>query len=220
MGEYTTALSGWLGDLVPKRSHHGLYTSTERPFGAPTTAIGVRCGDDTAFSAARRASASAMARCTRGSFTRVSRACAARMARSIALPLPPRCPTTIPIAPVVSSRRSSKTTTVKLKFRWPDFTTPTRQLTLPQPTDESEVIAEAALRLFGQIWTGEQAVRLIGVGISGLGAPPRQLSLWDASIAPTPEQLARQQRVEAALAVIQARFGAGAVRRASELEQP
>jgi DNA polymerase-4 len=111
-------------------------------------------------------------------------------------------------------------TTVKLKIRWPDFSTPTRQLTLPQPTDEPEVITEAALRLFGQIWTGEQAVRLIGVGISGLGSPPRQLSLWDAPVVPTPEQIARQQRVEAALAAIQARFGVGAVRRASELGEP
>ncbi len=110
-------------------------------------------------------------------------------------------------------------TTIKLKIRWPDFTTPTRQLTLPQPTDEPEVISEAALRLFGQIWTSEQAVRLIGVGVSGLGAPPRQLSLWDVPPAPTPEQLARQQRVEAALAAIQARFGVGAVRRASEMEE-
>jgi DNA polymerase-4 len=111
-------------------------------------------------------------------------------------------------------------TTVKLKIRWPDFSTPTRQLTLPQPTNEVEVITEAALRLFGQIWTGEQAVRLIGVGISGLGSPPRQLSLWDAPVVPTPEQIARQQRVEAALAAIQARFGVGAVRRASELGEP
>jgi DNA polymerase-4 len=109
-------------------------------------------------------------------------------------------------------------TTVKLKIRWPDFTTPTRQLTLPQPTDEVETIAEAALRLFGQIWPSGQAVRLIGVGISGLGSPPRQLSLWDAPAAPTPEELAHQQRVQAALAAIQARFGAAAVRRASELE--
>jgi DNA polymerase IV len=111
-------------------------------------------------------------------------------------------------------------TTVKLKIRWPDFTTPTRQLTLPQPTDEIEAIAEAALRLFGQIWTGEQAVRLIGVGISGLGSPPRQLSLWDIPVVPTPQEQARQQRVEAALAAIQSRFGAGAVRRASELGEP
>jgi DNA polymerase-4 len=111
-------------------------------------------------------------------------------------------------------------TTIKLKIRWPDFTTPTRQLTLPQPTDEPEVIAEAALRLFQQIWTGEQAVRLIGVGVSGLGAPPRQLSLWDVPLAPTPEEQARQRRVEAALAAIQARFGAGAVRRGNELGEP
>jgi DNA polymerase-4 len=107
--------------------------------------------------------------------------------------------------------------TVKLKIRWPDFTTPTRQLTLPEPTDEPEEIAEAALRLFEQIWSGEQAVRLIGVGVSGLGCPPRQLSLWDAPVAPTPDEMARQRRVEAALAAIQARFGLRAVRRASEL---
>lgn len=110
-------------------------------------------------------------------------------------------------------------TTVKLKIRWPDFTTPTRQLTLPQPTDEAETIAEAALRLFGQIWPSGQPVRLIGVGVSGLGSPPRQLSLWDVPAAPTPEELAYQQRVQAALAAIQSRFGAGAVRRASELSE-
>jgi DNA polymerase IV len=111
-------------------------------------------------------------------------------------------------------------TTVKLKIRWPDFTTPTRQLRLAQPTDEVEKIAEAALRLFQQIWTGDQAVRLIGVGVSGLGSPPRQLSLWDVPPAPTPEQIARQQRLEAALAAIQARFGARVLRRGSELEEP
>jgi DNA polymerase-4 len=88
-------------------------------------------------------------------------------------------------------------TTVKLKLRWPDFTTPTRQRTLAQPTDEPDVIAEAALRLFYQLWTGEQAVRLIGVGVSSLGSPPRQLSLWDVRPVPTPEEVARQQRVEA-----------------------
>jgi DNA polymerase IV len=70
-------------------------------------------------------------------------------------------------------------TTVRLKIRWPDFSTPTRQLTLPRPTDDEEV-AEAALRLFRQVWPRGQAVRLVGVGVSGLGSPPRQLSLWDA----------------------------------------
>jgi hypothetical protein len=58
-------------------------------------------------------------------------------------------------------------------------------------------------------------VRLIGVGVSGLGAPPRQLSLWDV---PTPEEQARHERVRAALAAIHSRFGADALRRASELD--
>lgn len=116
-------------------------------------------------------------------------------------------------------RKELMGSTVKLKIRWPDFTTPTRQLTLPQPTDEPEAIAEAALRLFDQVWTGEHAVRLIGVGVSGLGSPPRQLSLWDAPPAPSPEELARQQRIEAALAAVQARFGQAVVRRAHELDE-
>jgi DNA polymerase-4 len=105
-------------------------------------------------------------------------------------------------------------TTVKLKLRWPDFTTPTRQLTVRQPTDAPDEIGAAALRLFHQIWTGEQAVRLIGVGVSGLGSPPHQLSLWE--VLP-PEELARQQRVQTALTAIQARFGAGVVQRACDV---
>jgi nucleotidyltransferase/DNA polymerase involved in DNA repair len=82
--------------------------------------------------------------------------------------------------------------------------------------------ASYAARQFGihSAMPMSQAVRLIGVGVSGLGAPPRQLSLWDVPPAPTPEQLARQQRVEAALAAIQARFGAGAVRRGNDLGEP
>jgi DNA polymerase IV len=110
--------------------------------------------------------------------------------------------------------------TVKLKIRWPDFTTPTRQLTLPQPTDEAEAIAEAALGLFRQIWTRGQAVRLIGVGVSGLGSAPRQLSLWDAPAAPTPAETARQQRMQSALAAIRDRFGPGVVRRAAHPPSP
>ena len=110
-------------------------------------------------------------------------------------------------------------TTVKLKIRWPDFTTPTRQLTLPQPSDDEATIAEAALRLFAQIWPSGQPVRLIGV--SGLGAPPRQLGLWDApAAAPSPAEIERQRRTEAALAAIQGRFGAGMLRRARDLGEP
>jgi DNA polymerase-4 len=69
--------------------------------------------------------------------------------------------------------------TVKLKLRWPDFATLTRQTTLPQPTDKDSDIIAAALALLKSVRRPRQPVRLIGVGVSGLGAPVRQLGLWD-----------------------------------------
>jgi len=102
-------------------------------------------------------------------------------------------------------------TTVKLKIRWPDFTTPTRQTTLQQPTDQDEVIYTVALKLFEQIWKTSQPVRLIGVGVSGLGPRSRQLGLWETDAA-------RAERLQAAVDKLRERFGEQAVKRASELE--
>jgi DNA polymerase-4 len=69
--------------------------------------------------------------------------------------------------------------TIKLKLRWPDFTTLTRQTTLRQLTDDEELIEKAALQLLRSVRQSHQAVRLIGVGVSGLGQPVRQLGFWD-----------------------------------------
>jgi DNA polymerase IV len=70
-------------------------------------------------------------------------------------------------------------TTIKLKIRWPDFTTLTRQMTLSQPTDQDQDISKVALDLMRTVRKSGQAVRLIGVGVSGLGPPIHQLGLWD-----------------------------------------
>ena len=70
--------------------------------------------------------------------------------------------------------------TVKLKIRWTDFTTISRQTTLPTSTDNDDEIFRTALKLMKSVRKQNQAVRLIGVGVSGIGAPVRQLSLWDA----------------------------------------
>jgi DNA polymerase-4 len=70
--------------------------------------------------------------------------------------------------------------TIKLKIRWPDFTTLTRQTTLNHRTDQDDEIAKTALELLKSVRKSNQAVRLIGVGVSGLGQPIRQLGLWDA----------------------------------------
>jgi DNA polymerase-4 len=69
--------------------------------------------------------------------------------------------------------------TVKLKIRWKDFTTLTRQTTLPTSTDNEDEIFRAAVKLMKTARKQNQPVRLIGVGVSGIGEPIRQLSLWD-----------------------------------------
>ena len=107
-------------------------------------------------------------------------------------------------------------TTVKLKIRWPDFTTLSRQTSFATPTDRDHEIASAALQLFEQVWLAGRPVRLIGVGISGLGAPLRQLGLWDSAPDADAE---RERRVQAAIAALRARFGERVVRRGSELDR-
>ncbi|HEX9029046.1 MAG TPA: hypothetical protein VF823_07720, partial [Anaerolineales bacterium] len=111
--------------------------------------------------------------------------------------------------------------TVKIKLRWPDFTTLTRQATLVEPTDQAKVICNAAVELFEKVWQPGKAVRLLGVGVSGLAPGPRQLSLWeftppaDSTDAEKPpsapahpvEALEKERRLQAAIAEIQARFG-------------
>jgi len=97
-------------------------------------------------------------------------------------------------------------TTVKIKLRWPDFTTLTRQVTLPQSTDQEEQIYATALSLLGKVRSKGKAVRLIGVGVSGLGAPLRQLELWGA-------QGERSRKLQQTLDDLHARFGEKSIQR-------
>ncbi len=97
--------------------------------------------------------------------------------------------------------------TVKIKIRWSDFSTLTRQTTLPQPTDQDSVIYATALFLFDHLWLPEQKlVRLMGVGVSGLNEHIHQLSLWD-----TPTE--KERRLLDAVDNLRARFGKKVVRR-------
>ncbi len=69
--------------------------------------------------------------------------------------------------------------TVKIKIRWSDFTTITRQMTFSHPTDREQDIYETAYILFQKIWQSGRPIRLIGVGVSGLSTQVKQLSFWD-----------------------------------------
>jgi DNA polymerase-4 len=105
-------------------------------------------------------------------------------------------------------RQQLMATTVKIKLRWSDFTTLTRQITLAQPTNDTATIHTTASTLLVRVWEG-QPVRLIGAGVSGL-SEARQLSLWDA-----PDE--RSERLYDAVREVRKRYGASAIRRASDL---
>ena len=96
--------------------------------------------------------------------------------------------------------------TVKLKLRWPDFTTLTRQVTLPTATDEDDEILRAALGLLGKVRAPGRAVRLLGVGVSGLTEPARQLGLFDGDTE-------RQRRLQGALDELQSKYGEKLIRK-------
>mgnify|MGYP006305005573 CR=1 FL=1 len=101
--------------------------------------------------------------------------------------------------------------TVKVKLRWSDFTTLTRQVTLDQPTRQDDVIRREAEALFEAAWTRGKPVRLIGVGVSNLSEPHRQLSLWE-----TRDEKGRH--LQQALDEVRDRFGSDAIRHAFELD--
>ncbi|MCE7858933.1 MAG: DNA polymerase IV [Chloroflexi bacterium CFX2] len=96
--------------------------------------------------------------------------------------------------------------TVKIKIRWPDFTTLTRQVTLPTLTDNEDEIYRAAVKLMNAVRKPDQAVRLIGVGVSGIGAPVRQLSLWDVGSE-------KSRKLQEVMDELQAKYGKDVIRK-------
>ncbi len=88
-------------------------------------------------------------------------------------------------------------TTVRIKIRWADFTTRTRQVRLPEPTDHPVLIADEAVALLrrGEI-QAEVGVRLLGVGLAGLIAATFR-----------PEHLFAPSQLGAALQQVRSRHG-------------
>jgi DNA polymerase-4 len=104
-------------------------------------------------------------------------------------------------------------TTIQIKLRWQDFSTITRQKTLLSPTNLDQEIYETAVSLFKENWTKGRPVRLIGVGVSGLGPPIHQLRLWDDG---------HQKEAELLNAVDQLRdrYGKDVIKRAHRMHKP
>ncbi len=92
--------------------------------------------------------------------------------------------------------------TVTLKLRYGDFTTITRQESLPSPTQSDNAIRDSAMSLLHASWSGAP-VRLLGVGVSGID-DHAQLDLLSGP---------RDERVDRTLDRLRSRFGPAAIRR-------
>jgi DNA polymerase-4 len=104
-----------------------------------------------------------------------------------------------------------KGTTIKLKLRWENFTTLTRQVTLPHPTDDDREIYYSVKDLFNKTWNKGKPVRLLGVGVSGFSYSARQLSLWDAT---SP----KDTNLLSAVDELRERYGKNSIMRGSDLK--
>jgi len=79
-------------------------------------------------------------------------------------------------------RRSKQARCITLKLRYADFTTITRSHTLKQTSDTDQTIFDTGEKLLGKALLAEkQPVRLIGIGVSNLTEPEKQLDMLDPS---------------------------------------
>ena len=105
-------------------------------------------------------------------------------------------------------------TGARLKIRWKDFETFTRQRPFPRPTRIEEDLQAIAQALFRDVVL-EQPVRLVGFGVTGLAESDaeRQLDLFELPA----ETRAKKEKLDQAVDRIRAERGPGAIRRARAL---
>jgi DNA polymerase-4 len=96
--------------------------------------------------------------------------------------------------------------TVRVKLRWADYTTITRQATIAQPTNHDSVIFNEAEKLVLENWKPGQKVRLVGVGVSHLVADIQQLSLFD-------KDFEKERQLLKAIDALQERYGTDIIQR-------
>ena len=99
--------------------------------------------------------------------------------------------------------------TIAIKLRYGDFTTFTRQTTLPRPAQLDQDIFELAWTLFERHWN-KRAVRLIGVAARQLSPSARQLELFE-------QRDDRADRLTRAVDDIRHKYGAESLKRGSTL---
>ena len=102
-------------------------------------------------------------------------------------------------------------TVVQIKIRYADFSTYTRQASIKECTNLDQDIFEEAQRLFLKHWISGRPVRLLGVGVTNLDKPHRQLSLWD-------DEGNKKEYLTKAVDDLRERFGKDIIKRADSLK--
>ncbi len=102
---------------------------------------------------------------------------------------------------------------VQIKLRYSNFETLTRQTALPQPTNLDDEIYAAAEKLFEANIIPTRAVRLIGIGVSRVNPPYRQLSLWD-------DNQDEKEKLANAIDQLKEKYGQDVIKRASMMKAP
>ena len=102
--------------------------------------------------------------------------------------------------------------TVRIKVRWSNFETHTRQVSLCEPVNQDSIIAETAIKLFDQIWQPGKRVRLIGVGTANFDSQSYQLPLWDT-------KAEKERRLLSAVDLIRDRYGKQMILKGSSISK-
>ena len=107
---------------------------------------------------------------------------------------------------------------VSMEIKYYDFRTNSHQVQLDRPTSDPKVLKETACSLFLEIWSGEP-VRLLGIRTSKLveESAPEQLSIFDIELPKEPDE--KHKRLKKAMDELNARFGEGAVVKASMMKK-
>jgi DNA polymerase-4 len=108
-------------------------------------------------------------------------------------------------------KKKLKGSTVKIKLRWADFTTLTRQISLPYPTNDDNEIYKTSKELFNNTWKKGKPVRLLGIGVTQFSIPTRQLSLWET-------QSKNDDKLLIAVDLLREKYGKSTIMRGSGLK--
>ncbi|OUN33478.1 Y-family DNA polymerase [Lachnoclostridium sp. An76] len=107
---------------------------------------------------------------------------------------------------------------VSMEIKYHDFRTISHQMQLEKPSNDPELLKDTAYSLFLEVWSGEP-VRLLGIRTSKLAdeSEPEQLSIFDIEMPPEPDE--KHKRLKKAIDELNARFGEGAVVKASLMKK-